>query len=386
MIIILLTLTASGQKDMLRLKNSNVICGAERLDHYLPKLQDIEVGLVGNKSSRVGDMHLLDVLLSKGINVTIVFCPEHGFRGEGEAGELIDDHLDSKTGIPVVSVYGSKKKPAEKDLLGIDLLVFDIQDVGARFYTYISTLHYIMEAAAEQGIELLVLDRPNPNGFYVDGPIREESLKSFVGMHPIPVVHGMTIGEYAKMINGEKWLNNGVQCDLEVVGCINYDRMTEYILPVIPSPNLPNQTSVYLYPSLCFFEGTIVSIGRGTIVPFQIYGHPDYPGEFKFRPESIEGASMNPKWKNQTCSGQDLRRSGIIDLFQEPGLHLEYLIDAYNQLGKPENFFTKYFDTLAGTKRIRAMIIEGYSADEIRATWVDDVRKFQKLRENYLMY
>ena len=371
---------------MVELKISKVICGAERLDYYLPMIEDKQVGLVGNKSSRIGDVHLLDLLLSNGIKVTKVFCPEHGFRGEGEAGELIDDHLDMKTGIPVVSVYGSKKKPSTKDLEGIDILIFDIQDVGARFYTYISTLHYIMEAAAEQGIKVIVFDRPNPNGFYVDGPIREESLKSFVGMHPIPVVHGMTIGEYAKMINGEKGLVKGIQCDLEVVSCVNYDHMTEYKLPVRPSPNLPNQSSVYLYPSLCFFEGTIVSIGRGTKIPFQIYGHPEYPGVFKFRPESVQGASMNPKWKDQICYGQDLSKSGILDLFQQPGLHLEYVIDAYNKLGKPSDFFTKYFDTLAGTARIRTMIVAGYSADEIRATWEDDVNHFLKLRKNYLMY
>ncbi|MBT4410557.1 MAG: DUF1343 domain-containing protein, partial [Bacteroidetes bacterium] len=257
------------------LKRQKVICGADQTDKYFERLKSAKIGLVANKSSMIGDVHLLDKMLKEGVHVVSIFCPEHGFRGEGEAGERIDDHLDPVTGIPVISIYGSKKKPDPDDLSGIDILVFDMQDVGARFYTYISTLHYVMEAAGELRIPLIILDRPNPNGFYVDGPIRESEFTSFVGMHPIPVVHGMTIGEYGLMINGEGWLSKSVQCEVSVVPCLNYDHLTAYELPVRPSPNLPNQISVYLYPSLCFFEGTKVSIGRGTKLPFQILGHPD---------------------------------------------------------------------------------------------------------------
>ena len=370
--------------------------GAERSNLYLNLLKGKNVAVVANQTSvlsvKVSDSkkeihHLVDYLYNnKEINVKKVFAPEHGFRGKADAAEFVKDGLDAKTGLPIVSLYGKNKKPSAKQLSGIDVVVFDIQDVGVRFYTYISTLHYVMEACAEVGINVIILDRPNPNAHYVDGPVLELKHKSFVGMHPIPVVHGMTVGEYAMMVNGEKWLAKGVQCNLEVVACLNYDHLTEYNLPVRPSPNLPNQSSVYLYPSLCFFEGTIVSIGRGTNIPFQIYGHPEYPGVFKFRPEPVKGASMNPKWKGQTCSGQDLRDIGISDLFQRPHLHIEYVIDAYNKLGKPKNFFTKYFDTLAGTTRIRTMIIDGFSADEIRATWKDDVSRFLKLREKYLLY
>jgi len=368
------------------LKKQDVRCAAERTDDYFPKLIDKRVGLIGNKSSQLGSVHLLDTLLSSGITVVAVFCPEHGFRGEGEAGEKIDSYNDPQTGIPVKSLYGSRKKPMPEDLEDIDILIFDIQDVGARFYTYISTLHYVMEAAAEGGIPVIILDRPNPNGFYVDGPVRKPGFESFVGMHPVPVVHGMTIGEYGKMINGEKWLANGIQCDLEVITCQNYDHLTEYILPVRPSPNLPNQTSVYLYPSLCFFEGTIVSVGRGTAFPFQVYGHPDYTGSFCFTPVPVSGASLNPKWKNALCKGVDLRQVGLLAISENPVLQIEWLIDIYEKLGKPENFFTSYFDTLAGSSALREKIIEGQTPQEIRQSWSFELSEFRKVRQKYLLY
>ena len=368
------------------LKMQNVICGADQTDIYFERLKSAKVGLVANKSSMIGDVHLLDKMLNEGVHVVSIFCPEHGFRGEGEAGERIDDHLDPVTGIPVISIYGSKKKPDPDDLSGIDILVFDMQDVGARFYTYISTLHYVMEAAGELEIPLIILDRPNPNGFYVDGPIREPEFTSFVGMHPIPVVHGMTIGEYGLMINGEGWLSKSVQCEVSVVPCLNYDHLTAYELPVRPSPNLPNQISVYLYPSLCFFEGTKVSIGRGTKLPFQILGHPDLDQDFTFRPVSTPGASLNPKCKDQLCFGWDVRRTGIKMLFDKPGIQLEWVIKAYNELGQPSDFFRAYFDTLSGTKRIREMIESGYDAETIRKSWDEELRQFMLVREKYLIY
>ncbi len=361
-------------------------CGADQFVLDVQSLAGKHIALVANKSSRVGNDHLLDCLLNKGMEVVKVFCPEHGFRGSGDAGQVIEDHKDPVTGIQVVSLYGAKKKPLPEDLLDVDVLVFDIQDVGARFYTYISTLHYVMEAAAENNKMLIVLDRPNPNGFYVDGPIREESFTSFVGMHPIPVVHGMTIGEYARMINGEGWLGRGVQVDLQVIPCTEYSHQHSYNLPVEPSPNLPNQISVYLYPSLCFFEGTIVSIGRGTKVPFQVVGHPELPGEFHFRPVSTPGASLHPKCEDLLCSGWDMRESGIKALFKQPGLHLEWVISAYYEMGKPDNFFRKYFDTLAGNTQIREMIEQGHTADEIASSWQRGLDSFKLIRKKYLLY
>lgn len=385
-VILSLSVHLFAQSQGVILKKQQVTCGAERTKDYFSDLLGKNVGLIGNKSSQLGSVHLLDTLLSSGIKVVSVFCPEHGFRGEGEAGEQIDNYNDPLTGIPVKSLYGSNKKPVAEDLKGIDILVFDIQDVGARFYTYISTLHYVMEAAAENGIPVLLLDRPNPNGFYVDGPVRKPGFESFVGMHPVPVVHGLTIGEYGNMINGEKWLANGIQCDFEVVSCLNYDHSTEYTLPIIPSPNLPNQTSIYLYPSLCFFEGTIVSIGRGTEFPFQVYGHPEYNGAFSFTPEPISGASLNPKWKNTMCSGVDLRENGILSIFTNPVLQIEWLIDIYNNLGRPDDFFTSYFDTLAGSADLRERIIEGQTSEEIRQSWLEELSDFMLVRKKYLLY
>ncbi len=364
----------------------NIICGADRTELYIDLLKDRHVGLVANPSSRIGETHLLDSLLCLGVSVKIIFCPEHGFRGQGEAGELIVDHKDPITGISVVSIYGKKKKPDPEDLAGIDVLLFDIQDVGARYYTYISTLHNIMEAAAEGGKEVIILDRPNPNGFYVAGPIREKDFKSFVGMHPIPIVHGMTVGEYGEMINGEGWLDGSIRCKLQVVPCLNYDHQSTYKLPVKPSPNLPNQESIFLYPSLCLFEGTVVSIGRGTALPFQIFGHPDLQGEFQFRPTSIPGTSLHPKLEGKLCKGVDLRECGIPRIINEREIILEWVIQAFQELGSSSDFFTSYFDTLAGTQSLREQIIKGWSANKIRANWEKGIADFKIIRKKYLLY
>jgi len=368
------------------LKQAEVICAADRTDVWMSLITGKEIGVVANPSSRIGSSHLIDTLIHSGVNVRKVFAPEHGFRGEGEAGAVISDGLDPVTGVPVISLYGKHKKPTHEDLAGLDLILFDIQDVGVRFYTYISTLHLVMEACAEEGKPLIVLDRPNPNGFYVDGPILDTAFKSFVGMHPVPVVHGMTIGEYARMINGEHWLQNGVQCSLTVIPCEGYDHHTEYLLPVKPSPNLPNQTSVYLYPSLCFFEGSVVSLGRGTDFPFQVYGNPLMTGDFSFTPRSKAGASLHPPQENKLCHGRDLRRSGVSEISKKPQLMLEWIIDAYGSMDRSSTFFTKYFDTLAGTDQLRIQIQQGMPADEIRATWKGGLEKFQRMRQKYLLY
>ncbi len=368
------------------LRQSAVTCGAGRTGEYLDLVRGKNIGLVANPTSRIGQVHLLDTLVRSGIKVAKVFAPEHGFRGEGEAGAKISDGLDPVTGIPVVSLYGNHKKPTPEDLKGLDLVIFDIQDVGVRFYTYISTLHLVMEACAEQGVPVIVLDRPNPNGFCIDGPVLDATFKSFVGMHPVPVLHGMTIGEYAQMINGERWLAGGIQCGLQVIPCLGYDHHTEYVLPVKPSPNLPGQISVYLYPTLCFFEGTVISIGRGTAFPFQVYGHPDMKDGFSFTPVSIPGASAHPLHENKVCHGRDLRKAGIAEIAQKPGLRLEWIIDAWQKMNRSGSFFIGYFDTLAGTDQLRLQIQQGKSAYEIRETWKEGLRKFRVTRSRYLLY
>lgn len=388
LLIAMVLVFPTGMQDLSaqQLKSRAVQCGADQPERYLPQLRNQQVGLVGNISSLIGDQHLVDYLLEQGIDVKVIFCPEHGFRETSEAGARIDNHLDPLTGLPVVSLYGSSKKPERNDVAHLDVLLFDIQDVGARFYTYISTLHYVMESAAENDVRMVVLDRPNPNGFYVDGPVRKTGFESFVGMHPVPVVHGMTIGEYARMINGEGWLGHGVTCDLEVIPCLNYDHQTEYVLPVAPSPNLPNQMAVYLYPSLCFFEGTVVSIGRGTQIPFQLFGHPDMDGELVFRPLPVQGASLNPKFNGQLCYGTDLRTAGVNKIINEPRLYLEWVIQAWNELGRPVDFFTSYFDLLAGTDVVRLAILSGQTAGEIRRGWQNEIADFMLMRKKYLLY
>lgn len=365
---------------------TKVICGAERTDLYLPLLNNARVGIVANHTSVLGGRHLVDTLLAMDVNLLRIFSPEHGFRGDAAAGEYVDNTIDSSTGLPVVSLYGSRRKPLPEDMEGLDVIIFDIQDVGARFYTYISTLQYVMERAAEEGVKLMVLDRPNPNGHYVDGPVLDTGFTSFVGMQPVPVVYGMTVGEYSMMINSEGWLDGGVKCDLMVVECINYTHNTEYILPVAPSPNLPNQNAVYLYPSLCFFEGTVFSCGRGTGFPFQIYGHPDYPvSEFTFTPLPSGGAP-EPRLESEQCFGVDL--SDAIEKGIVPGakLNLEWLIDAYNKFPEKDEFFNSYFNTIAGNNKLKQKIIDGMSAEEISQSWQKDLDSFKQIRSKYLIY
>ena len=362
------------------------ICGAQDTDNYLHILEGQRVGVVANQTSLIGETHLVDSLVSLGVNVKRIFTPEHGFRGAADAGAKVTDGKDEKTGIEIASLYGKTKKPTPEMLRDIDVMLFYLQDVGVRFYTYISTLTYVMEACAEQDIRVVVLDCPNPNGFYIDGPVLKAENKSFVGMHPVPVVYGMTIGEYGKMVNGEGWLKDGVHCELTVVGVPGYDRNAIYELPVKPSPNLPNWESVYLYPSLCFFEGSIVSVGRGTDKPFQIFGHPAMRGEYTFTPESKSGASK-PLLEGQLCHGSDLTEFAHDYAINPARLNLEWLLDAYQQLqGQNYLFFTKYFNLLAGDSLLKQQIENGKSAEGIRASWGDDLEAFKAVRKKYLIY
>lgn len=422
MLVVFISISCKGQE-----KNFNVetsfeesevatypVVGANQTGAYLPFLREKRVGIVANQTSVVFKpenfifmedfwdettrsykqrqtqrwvfskrTHIVDSLLAHNIQVTKVFAPEHGFRGTADAGELVKDGKDSRTGLPIISLYGSNKKPTPEQMKDLDVLIFDIQDVGARFYTYISTLHYVMEACAEAGIPLLILDRPNPNIHYIDGPILEPALKSFVGMHPIPVVHGMTIAEYAQMINGEGWLENDLKCELEIVRVKDYDRSMSYSLPIKPSPNLPNDKSINLYPSLCFFEGTPLSEGRGTNMQFQVFGGPLLPKNtytFTFTPQPNEGAK-NPKFSGQLCYGKDLRDEVKLDY-----LNLQWLIDAYNATGKQASFFTNFFTTLAGTKTLQQQIEQGMNAEEIRLTWKEGLEKYDLMRKKYMLY
>lgn len=368
-------------------KTNLITPGAERFSAYKSLLENKNIALVANQASLVNEEHLVDFLLSKEINVLKIFSPEHGFRGDADAGEQVKNGIDLKTKLPIVSLYGKNKKPNSQDLDKLDLVVFDLQDVGVRFYTYLSTLHYIMEVCAENNIPLVVLDRPNPNAHYIDGPVLEEDCKSFVGLHPVPIVYGMTIGEYGKMINGEKWLKNGVQCDLTVIPCMNWTRDSVYELTVKPSPNLPNYGSIQLYPSLCFFEGTVVSAGRGTDFPFQTYGHPLLnKTKFQFKPRSIEGASKNPKFKGEICGGEDLRTIDIFKFRAQKQLDLSFLLNAYSELNTHTDFFNSFFEKLAGTKELRQQIIQGKTESEIRKSWKEKLDKFKLIREKYLIY
>jgi len=356
--------------------------GASQTDKYLPLLANKNIAIVANQTSLIGSTHLVDSLLSRGVHISKVYAPEHGFRGKADAGASIKDERDSKTNLPVLSLYGKNKKPNAADLDSVDLMIFDIQDVGARFYTYISTLHYIMEACAENNIQLLVLDRPNPNGHYVDGPVLDTAYSSFVGMHPIPIVHGLTIGEYARMINGEYWLKDSVQCDLKILKMQHYSHSYRYNLPIKPSPNLPNSQSIALYPSLCLFEGTPLSVGRGTTKQFQILGSPKLDScTYEFSPISSEGAKY-PKHENLLCCGWDLSTADFGN-----SLNLEYLIETYQQYNaKGLPFFNSFFDKLAGTNKLRVLIEAGWSEKEIKETWKDDLEVFKERRKNYLIY
>jgi uncharacterized protein YbbC (DUF1343 family) len=364
----------------------NPVPGAYQFELYKGLIEGKSVAVVANQTSMVGETHLVDKLLSAGINIKLIFAPEHGFRNMADAGEMIQNGKDPATGIAIISLYGSHRKATAEDLAGIDVVIFDIQDVGTRFYTYISTLHYILESCAENNVKCLVLDRPNPNGFYFDGNILDTAYKSFVGIDPVPIVHGMTVGEYAQMLNGEGWLKGGVRCDLTVIKCKNYTHKTLYELPVKPSPNLPNQNSVYLYPSTCFFEGTTLSLGRGTSFPFQVYGSPKLPDRgFSFTPESVPGAK-NPPLLGIKCYGTDLRDALEKKLVPKPEIDLSWVISAYNDFPEKDKFFTKYFDTLAGGPGLREQIRKGMTSEQIRETWKEGLQKFGKIREKYLLY
>jgi len=369
-------------------KSSAIKVAAEQTELYVNLLKGKNIAVVANQTSVIDTRnkkqeirHLVDSLLSLGIKIKKVFAPEHGFRGNADAGELVKDGFDTKTGLPVLSLHGKSKKPSVEQLKGIDIIVFDIQDVGARFYTYISSLHYVMEAAAENGVPVIILDRPNPNGHYVDGPILEIEHKSFVGMHPVPVVYGMTIGEYGQMINGEKWLKNGIQCDLTVIPLKNYTHNSEYSLAIRPSPNLPNDTSINLYPSLGFFEGTIINAGRGTEFQFQRYGASFFPkSSFSYTPKPNFG-SKYPKEKGKICYGVDLSTSKKLS-----AINLEWLIDAYQKTPKSEKFFGKTFTIHAGNTKLQEQIEQGFSAKKITESWQKGLSDFKKIRANYLIY
>lgn len=363
-----------------------VITGAERTDRYVTLLKNKKIALLSNHTGMVGNEHTLDLMLRKGLNVTTIFSPEHGFRGNADAGEHIKSSVDQKTGIPIASLYDGKTRMPSKTVMdNIDVIVTDIQDVGLRYYTYYCTMIDLMNAAAKYGKEFMVLDRPNPNGMTVDGPILDMKYASGVGRLPIPVVHGMTLGELALMANGEGWLNGKAKVKLTVIPCDNYTHSTRYRLPVAPSPNLPDMKSIYLYPSTCYFEATPVSLGRGTDMPFQIYGHPDMKGcDFSFTPKSRPGAKK-PPMMDRLCHGRDLRNLTEEQMIAQ-GINLDYIIDAYRNLGSKPDFFTSFFERLIGVDYVRTMIADGASASEIKARWADDVAKFKTKRAPYLLY
>ena len=384
--LVILAGTAPAQVVVVPPKEKKVLTGAERTAVYLPLLQGARVAVVSNQTGLIGGKHLVDSLLSHGVQIAKVFAPEHGFRGEAANGESVKDEKDMRTGLPIISLYGKNKKPSAEQLQDVDLILFDIQDVGVRFYTFISTLHYIMEAAAELDRKVIVLDRPNPNGFYVDGPVLDLEHSSFVGMHPVPLVHGMTIGEYAGMINGEGWLRNGSKCDLKVIACEGYDHSMYYELPVPPSPNLPNMSSIYLYPSLGLFEGTILSVGRGTDRPFQCIGYPGSPiGNYKFTPQSRPGAK-DPPHEGLDCTGLDLSDYGEFQSRLDRSIKLHWLIGMYRESPDKSKFFNNFFDKLAGGSDLRQRIIAGEDEDTIRATWKPQLMEFMKTRQKYLLY
>ena len=361
----------------------SIIMGAIQFEEYLPLIKNKRVGLVVNQTSVIGTTHLVDTLLSMGVEIKSIFAPEHGFRGVADAGEHVKDGIDTKSGLPIISLYGEHRKPTTEDLQDIDVILFDIQDVGVRFYTYISTMHYVMEACAEQNKKMIVLDRPNPNGHYVAGPVLDLAFRSFVGMHPIPIVHGLTVGELAQMINGEEWLKDKVKCDLMVVKMKNYTHKTPYSLPIKPSPNLPNDRAIALYPSLCLLEPTIMSVGRGTPFPFQVVGYPDSTyGSFLFTPVSTKGASKYPKHQDQNCFGEDLRINP-----KELEFSLKWILNYYKKYNSTA-FITSesFFDKLAGNDTLRGLLKQGMSEKDIKATWQNDLNIYLKKRSNYLLY
>lgn len=357
--------------------------GAERTEAYFPMLKSKNIAVVANATTVIGKVHLVDSLLHAGFEVKKVFAPEHGFRGTTQAGEKVDNAKDEKSGLPIISLYGKHQKPTAEDLKGIDIVIFDIQDVGTRFYTYTSTMTYVMEACAENNVEMLVLDRPNPNGSYVDGPVLEPEFRSFVGLHPVPVVHGLTIAEYARMINGEGWLKDSIKCWLKYITMENYTHSMCYNLPVNPSPNLPNDQAICLYPSLCFFEGTVVSVGRGTPSPFTIIGHPDYPiHNFSFTPKAAKGSSVKPLFENVCCYGINLADSAC----GKGHIQLQWMLHMYKVLPDKELFFNNFFDKLAGTSKLREQIIMEIPEEEIRESWQPALEKYRSIRRKYLLY
>ena len=391
-IICFVFIQTNAQSSIKTFQNAQIKVGAECFDKYIKLLKNKNVGMVVNQTSIVGKnkTHIVDTLIKQGIKIQKIYAPEHGFRGDADAGEKVDNTVDTKTGIAIISIYGKKAKPDAEDLKNIDVLVFDIQDVGARFYTYISTLQYILEAGAQNKIPVIILDRPNPNGHYVDGSILEKPLKSFIGMQPVPIVYGMTMGEYGQMLNTEGWLENSVKCQLTVIKCKGYDHRTFYELPIKPSPNIPTARAVYLYPAICFFEGTDASVGRGTDKQFQIYGSPNFPKEkatFEFTPMPNEGAKK-PFHENEKCYGFDLTSMNMSSLQNERKINLTYLLDYYKNYPNKDSFFLEnnFFNKLAGNTLMQQQIREGKSEAEIRASWKQGLDNFKIIRKKYLLY
>lgn len=367
---------------------ATVIPGAYQFSKYVPSLKGLKVAIVANHTSMIGNVHLVDTLLAQDVKVKKIFAPEHGFRGNAANGEHINNAIDKKSGLPIVSLYGKQKKPSSKELKGIDAIIFDMQDVGVRYYTYLTTMHYIMEACAENNISLWILDRPNPNGHYIDGPVLDPKFtQSMVGLHPIPLVHGMTLGELAMMIKGEKWISKANKLSLFVVPVKHYDHNTEYQLPIAPSPNLPTPASIILYPSLGLFEGTIMSMGRGTQWPFEVLGAPWFhEGKFQFTPNDIPGKAINPPYKGQLCKGLHLDNFAYDYLKDYQKIYLLWMLEMYKSYGSKPEFFNSFFDKLAGTPDLKKQIIEGKTEAEIRASWESELQQFKKIRRNYLIY
>ncbi len=364
-----------------KLQPKKIVIGADQLDLLLPKLKDKRVALVVNHTSLIGQTHLADTLKSRGINIVKIFGPEHGFRGNAADGEHVNDSIDFKTNIPVVSLYGKNRKPTAKQFSNVDVVIFDIQDVGTRFYTYIGTMHYVMETCAETKKKLIILDRPNPNAF-VDGPMNEKPFQSFVAMHAIPIAHGLTVGELAQMINGEGWLANKLKCEVEIIALKNWQHSDDYILPIKPSPNLPNNQAVKMYPYICLFEGTVISLGRGTPFPFQVLGNPELKNmPFQFTPQTIKGVAVNPPHENKICYGIDLRNASI-----ERKIDLSYLFQMYKAYPDKEKFFLPYFNILAGTSALKQQIKDGLTEEAIRESWKKDLAAYTEMRKKYLLY
>jgi uncharacterized protein YbbC (DUF1343 family) len=370
-----------------QVSSAQVRCGSDRTGLYFPLLKNKDIAVVANPASVIGTVNLVDSLVRSGINVVKIFCPEHGFREFAEAGKTIKDMTDPVTGISIASLYGKKKKPDAEDLEDVDLVLFDLQDVGVRFFTYLSTLHYVMESCAGNRVPMMLLDRPNPNGFYTDGPVMEPEFSSFVGLHPIPIVYGMTIGEYAQMINGEGWLRNGMICELHVIPLENYSHSVKYNLRRPPSPNLRTMNAILLYPSICLFEGTRVSVGRGTLFPFEVFGHPEMKDMgFTFIPTASGGSDNIPLYNGKVCNGVDLREISKSDTMIFGKINLSWLEMAFHNLGSDPKFFNDYFDKLAGNSTLRQQIIRGASETEIRESWSEKLGQFREVRKKYLLY